>query len=73
MFAAQAGELLGNRAFVVKMGLVAAAGINAALFHARGGAAAARRDRARADRAVAGAVAGGHHLRALDRLSVNGG
>lgn len=37
MFATQPGELLANRAFVVKMGLVGAAGLNAALFHARGG------------------------------------
>ena len=37
MFATQPGELLANRAFVVKMGLVALAGVNAAAFHARGG------------------------------------
>jgi hypothetical protein len=37
MFAGQPGELLGNRSFVLKMGLLAAAGINAAGFHARGG------------------------------------
>jgi hypothetical protein len=37
MFAANPGELLANRTFVVKMGLVGLAGINAALFHARGG------------------------------------
>jgi hypothetical protein len=37
MFSAQPGELLANRAFVVKMGLVALAGLNAALFHARDG------------------------------------
>jgi hypothetical protein len=37
MFAAQASELLANRSFVVKMGLLAAAGTNAAIFHARGG------------------------------------
>ena len=37
MFAAQPAELLANRAFVVKMALVAAAGVNAALFHARQG------------------------------------
>ena len=37
MFASQAAELLSNRAFVVKMGLVLAAGGNAAWFHARGG------------------------------------
>ena len=36
MFATQAGELIGNRAFVVKMGFLALAGTNAALFHARG-------------------------------------
>ncbi len=37
MFSAQPGELLANRAFVVKMGLVALAGLNAASFHARDG------------------------------------
>ncbi len=37
MFASQAQELLANRAFVVKMGLLMLAGTNAALFHARGG------------------------------------
>jgi uncharacterized membrane protein len=35
MFATQAGELLANRAFVVKMGLLMLAGSNAAWFHAR--------------------------------------
>ncbi len=39
MFASQPGDLLANRAFIVKMGLVLAAGINAALFHLRGGVA----------------------------------
>ncbi len=42
MFAAAPGELLANRSFVLKMGLVALAGCNAAAFHARGGV--ARRD-----------------------------
>jgi hypothetical protein len=37
MFAAAPGELLANRAFVLKMGLVAVAGVNAAVFHLRGG------------------------------------
>lgn len=37
MFAGQADELLANRAFVLKMLLVMAAGLNAAVFHARGG------------------------------------
>jgi len=37
MFAAGPGELLSSRPFVVKMGLLAAAGVNAALFHARDG------------------------------------
>jgi hypothetical protein len=37
MFSAQPGDLLANRAFVIKMGLVALAGLNAALFHARDG------------------------------------
>lgn len=37
MFAADPAGLLANRAFVVKMGLVATAGLNAAWFHARGG------------------------------------
>ena len=36
MFAAQAIELLGNRAFVIKMGLLMLAGMNAAWFHGRG-------------------------------------
>jgi len=42
MFASQAGELIANRIFVVKMGLLLLAGLNAASFHARGGT--ARRD-----------------------------
>ena len=37
MFAAHPGEMLANRAFVLKMVLVMAAGTNAALFHARDG------------------------------------
>lgn len=37
MFAANPAELLANRSFVVKMGLLMLAGVNAALFHARGG------------------------------------
>ena len=37
MFASRPAELLANRAFLIKMGLVALAGLNAALFHARGG------------------------------------
>jgi hypothetical protein len=37
MFASQPGELLANRAFVIKMGLLLLAGTNAALFHARDG------------------------------------
>lgn len=37
MFASQPLELIANRAFVLKMGLLMLAGINAALFHARGG------------------------------------
>ncbi len=39
MFAAHPGELLANRAFVVKMGLLTLGGINAAVFHARDGVA----------------------------------
>ena len=39
MFASQPAELLSNRAFLIKMGLVLVAGSNAALFHARGGVA----------------------------------
>ena len=35
MFSTQPSELLANRAFLVKMGLLAAAGCNAAWFHAR--------------------------------------
>jgi hypothetical protein len=37
MFAAQPGELLANRWFLVKLGLVQLAGLNAAWFHARDG------------------------------------
>jgi hypothetical protein len=36
MFAGQPDELLSNRSFVLKMGLVMLAGLNAAWFHARG-------------------------------------
>ncbi len=36
MFAAAPGEMLANRLFVIKMGLVMLAGLNAAWFHARG-------------------------------------
>jgi hypothetical protein len=37
MFATNPAELLANRSFLFKMALVAAAGLNAALFHARDG------------------------------------
>ncbi|MCU0773560.1 MAG: hypothetical protein MUC74_03370 [Ideonella sp.] len=37
MFASNPWELIANRSFVVKMGLLTLAGGNAALFHARGG------------------------------------
>jgi hypothetical protein len=37
MFAAAPQELLVNRLFVIKMGLVMLAGLNAAAFHSRGG------------------------------------
>jgi hypothetical protein len=37
MFASQAQDLLANRAFTLKMGLLMLAGCNAAFFHARGG------------------------------------
>ncbi|MFM7705023.1 MAG: hypothetical protein ACKO6D_08955, partial [Rubrivivax sp.] len=37
MFSSQPQELLANRSFVLKLGLLALAGLNAALFHARGG------------------------------------
>jgi hypothetical protein len=37
MFAAAPGELLANRAFTIKIGLVMLAGLNAAWFHGRGG------------------------------------
>jgi hypothetical protein len=37
MFAAQPQELLANRTFTVKMGLIILAGCNAAAFHVRGG------------------------------------
>ena len=39
MFATQPSELLSNRAFVVKMGLLMVAGTNALAFHLRGGSA----------------------------------
>ncbi|KAF1067261.1 MAG: hypothetical protein GAK39_04280 [Variovorax sp.] len=39
MFAGQPGELLANPAFRLKLLLIALAGANAALFHARGGSA----------------------------------
>ena len=35
MFAAAPNDMLGNRLFVIKMGLVMLAGLNAAFFHAR--------------------------------------
>ncbi|MBZ8141954.1 hypothetical protein CLD22_18865 [Rubrivivax gelatinosus] len=37
MFASAPGELLANRLFTVKLGLIALAGLNAAWFHARDG------------------------------------
>lgn len=37
MFAADPAEMLSKRVFVLKMGLVMLAGLNAAAFHARGG------------------------------------
>ncbi len=37
MFAAHPGEMLANAAFLAKLGLVSLAGINAGVFHARGG------------------------------------
>lgn len=37
LFAANPGEMLANRAFLIKMGLVLLAGVNAAVFHARDG------------------------------------
>ena len=37
MFAANPAELLANRLFVVKLGLISLAGCNAAWFHGRGG------------------------------------
>lgn len=40
MFSGQPDELLANNAFRVKLGLIALAGANAALFHLRGGASA---------------------------------
>lgn len=43
MFAGAPAELLANRVFVVKLGLVLLAGLNAAAFHARGGLALADR------------------------------
>lgn len=39
MFGSQPAELAANRFFLAKLGLVAAAGLNAAVFHARGGTA----------------------------------
>ena len=37
MFASQPADLLANRVFLIKLGLVSLAGLNAALFHGRGG------------------------------------
>lgn len=37
MFASQPAELLASRSFLVKMSLLALAGVNAAVFHVRGG------------------------------------
>ncbi len=37
MFASQPQELISNRAFLIKMGLIQLAGVNAAWFHARDG------------------------------------
>ncbi len=37
MFAANPAELLANRYFLIKLGLVGVAGLNAAVFHTRGG------------------------------------
>ena len=37
MFLSQFEEMIGNRAFVLKMGLILVAGLNALAFHARGG------------------------------------
>jgi hypothetical protein len=37
MFATQPGELLANRFFVAKLGLIMVAGLNAVAFHLRGG------------------------------------
>jgi hypothetical protein len=51
MFASQPADLLANRSFLVKMSLLALAGVNAAAFHIRGGL--ARLDRtARAQTAL---------------------
>ena len=36
LFAAHPNDMLGNRAFLLKLGLVSLAGLNAAFFHARG-------------------------------------
>jgi hypothetical protein len=36
LFASQPNEMLGNRTFLLKLGLVSLAGLNAAFFHARG-------------------------------------
>jgi len=40
MFFSQVDEMLGNKAFILKMGLLALAGLNALGFHLRGGLAA---------------------------------
>jgi len=37
MFLSQFEEMVGNKAFVLKMGLILVAGLNALAFHARGG------------------------------------
>ncbi len=53
MFAAHADDLLGNRAFQLKMGLLLAAGMNAAIFHTGPYQGAARWDAHAAAPAVA--------------------
>jgi len=73
MFAANPGDMLANRAFVVKMALIALGGLNAALFHARGGLDHPDRfARGQTVLSLGGAMVRGHHLRPLDRLPIGG-
>ena len=73
MFAAQAGELLANRAFVIKMGLLMLAGTNASLVSWPGLFGADGPHRAPAHSGLDRDLVGRHRLRPLDRLCLSRG